>query len=380
VRSTYLLILSVLDVGFQYHLICAKYHIDNSTTMKHQTLMGPLGVITLLASVTLSAQAVTFTPPPNGSAPSGTGGASRGRMFVPPSTSTAPKQSTSGAARGLFTPVPGRSAPRQGTGGASRGNLFTPQPGNPMPQRATGGAARGTLFAPKPGSAAPPTASGGAARGDLFKPKSGGGAPQQAAGGASRVGSYGLDETNLVGAAGSSALTALLPQSFYGTTLLERPTILVYLPASTATEAVFSLKDEAGNTLHQATLPVSNFSGIMAIKLPADAPALAVGKNYQWFLALKVDGRLNPSTPYVDGWIQRIAASPELTTALQSPDALQQAQLLGRHGVWYDCVATLATLRATATGTDPLAKDWTELLDSVGLKEIAQVPLRTPTD
>ncbi len=45
---------------------------------------------------------------------------------------------------------------------------------------------------------------------------------------------------------------------------------------------------------------------VIAIKLPADAPALAVGKNYQWFLALKIDGQLNQSTPYVDGWIQRI--------------------------------------------------------------------------
>ncbi len=339
-----------------------------------------LSVLVLLASARVpSAQAISFTPPTGTSAPSGAiGGASRGRVnFTPPATNSAPRSATGGASRGLFTPVPGQAAPRQGTGGAARGNLFIPATDRRAPKQAAGGASRGNLFRPKPGSSTPTQAAGGASRGNLFAPATGSSAPQQAAGGASRVGSYGLDDVNLVGAAGSSALTALLPQNFYGTTLLERPTILVYLPASTATEAVFSLKDEMGNTLKQLTLPVTDIAGIMAVKLPADAPPLAVGKNYQWFLALKVDGRLNPSTPYVDGWIQRIATSPELAEALKQSDALKQAKALGSHGVWYDCVATLATLRTTATTADPLTKDWTELLESVGLKEIAQVPMLT---
>jgi Domain of Unknown Function (DUF928) len=318
--------------------------------MKHRSLIGTLGALALLASTGMPhAQAVTFTPPAGRSAPSqATGGASRG-MFIPGSTNRAPKQATGGASRGIFTPGAGNRTPKQATGGASRG-IFTPGAGNRTPKQATGGAARG-----------------------VFTPNAGNSAPKQAAGGASRVGSYGLDAANLVGASGSSALTALLPQNFYGTTLAERPTILVYLPASTATEAVFSLKDEAGNTLHQMTLPVPEAAGIMAIQLPVDVPALMVGQNYQWFLALKVDGRLNPSTPYVDGWIQRIDASAELATALQQPDRLKQATALGKHGVWYDCVAQLATLRA-AKG-DAHAKDWVELLESVGLKEIAQAPL-----
>ncbi|NJR42775.1 MAG: DUF928 domain-containing protein, partial [Akkermansiaceae bacterium] len=37
--------------------------------------------------------------------------------------------------------------------------------------------------------------------------------------------------------------------------------------------------------------------------------------------AVKVDGQLSPSTPYVDGWIQRIQPSAELATAMQQEDA-----------------------------------------------------------
>ena len=326
--------------------------------MKHR-ILSLLSALALLASAG-QAQAITFTPPAGNPAPSqGVGGASRGRgIFMPPATNP---------------------APRRATGGAARGSWFTPQPGRGLPKSAVGGAARGNLFMPVSGNRSPRQAAAGAARGNLFTPQVGNGAPSKAAGGAARVGSYGLDDASLVGATGSAALMALLPQNFYGTTLAERPTILVYLPASTANEAVFSLKDEAGNTLHQMTLPVAAASGVMAIKLPATAPALTIGKNYQWFLALKVDGRLNPSTPYVDGWVQRIAASAELTAALNQPDVLKQAKLLGSMGVWYDCVATLATLR-TATGPETVAKNWAELLDSVGLNEIAQAPILASID
>ncbi len=180
---------------------------------------------------------------------------------------------------------------------------------------------------------------------------------------------------------GPGALIALLPQSFYGTTVSERPTVMVYIPASNAQEAVFSIKDETGKTHHKMTIPVAGKTGAMsttgfayAIKLPANAP-LAVGKNYQWFLALKIDGQLSPSTPYVDGWIQRIQPSAELATAMQQQDALKRATAFGKHGVWYDCVATLAALHAEQSNNATVIKQWSELLTSVSLKEIATAPV-----
>jgi Domain of Unknown Function (DUF928) len=323
--------------------------------MKRRYLASALSVIALLTSSALhSAHAVTFTPPINNGAPSqATGGASRGS---------------------LFTPSAGRSAPRQATGGASRGDLFTPSAGRSAPRQATGGASRGDLFTPSAGRSAPRQATGGASRGDLFTPSAGKTAPQQASGGASRVGSYDLNPSD-VGAAGPAAIIALLPQNFYGTTVSERPTILVYVPASNAEEAVFSLKDETGNTQYQMTIPVPLKAGVMAVKLPADAPALAVGKNYHWFLAVKLDGQLGPNTPYVDGWIQRIQPNAELATVMQQKDALKLAAAFGKHGVWYDCVETLAALHGAQPKNVTLSKQWEELLSSVSLQEIVTVSL-----
>ena len=345
--------------------------------MKRRYLASTLSVIALIASnAWTSAHAVTFTPPTNSGAPSqATGGASRGSIFTPTAGKGAPRQATGGASRGnLFTPTAGKGAPRQATGGASRGNLFTPVAGKGTPRQATGGASRGNLFIPVAGKGTPQQATGGASRGNLFTPAAGKGTPQQASAGASRVGTYYLNRST-VSPTEPAALIALLPQSFYGTTMSERPTILVYLPASNAQEAVFSLKDEAGNMQHQMNIPVAGKTGVIAIKLPANAPALAVGKNYQWFLALKVDGQLSPSTPYVDGWVERIQPSTELATAMQEQDALKRATALGKNGVWYDCVGTLAATYTAEPSNATLRKQWEELLSSVSLKEIVTANL-----
>jgi hypothetical protein len=204
-----------------------------------------------------------------------------------------------------------------------------------------------------------------------FTPPPNNSAPKGVGAGASR----GMNSSTA--ASDSATLTAVLPESFYGTTLSERPTVMVYVPASHAEEAIFSIKDEAGNMHHQMTIPVAGKSGIIAVKLPNEAPALAVGENYQWFLALKVDRKLSPSIPYVSGWIQRIQKNTELATAMEQEDALKRAEALGKNGVWYDCVATLAQLRAVKPNNLILSKKWEQLLSSVSLRKIITAPLVT---
>ncbi|MCU0570393.1 MAG: DUF928 domain-containing protein [Oculatellaceae cyanobacterium Prado106] len=329
-----------------------------------------------------------FIPPVDNSAPSqATGGASRGN-FMPPADNSAPSQATGGASRGNFMPPADNSAPTQATGGASRGN-FMPPTDNSAPQQATGGASRGT-FIPATDNAAPLEASGGASRG-TFTPPSRNQAPRQTVGGASRS-DFIPNETDTMapqiygesqqgGQSGAIAanplmsMMALTPQSFYGTTLSARPTIMVYIPASNAKEAVFSIKDEQEKMHYQMRVPVEGKSGVIAVQLPVDMPELEVGKNYHWFMALVLDGSLSPSSPFVDAWVKRIEPSVALANALASGDAHQNAETLATEGVWYDSAALLAMLYQTQPGNDMIASDWNELLTSVGLNDIASAAI-----
>lgn len=296
-----------------------------------------LGILTLLSSLAWLPSlvyATPFVPPADNRAPrSSTGGATRGG-FIPPAENTAPQQATGGAARGGFVPPSDNAAPRQSSGGASRDG-FTPPPDNALPNSATGGSARTNLYGHLPSQS-----------GELV------------------------------------SMLAITPESFYGTTLLERPTFLVYLPESGAVDAIFSLKDEAGNTIYQTRVAVPDSSGVVAVQLPADAPGLEVGKNYQWLFALLVDGTLSPSTPYVDAWIKRIQPSSELAQQLQQGTPHQNAETLAANGVWYDSAALFAELQMAASDLEPnlnpdrnpeLVQDWQELLNSVGLEGVAAV-------
>jgi Domain of Unknown Function (DUF928) len=345
--------------------------------MKQNWIIGTLSAIALVTAWTQlgSAQAVSFSPPPGSAAPrSAAGGASRGSFFTPPPSSSAPRNATGGASRsGFFTPPPDSAAPRNATGGSSRGGFFSPPPGSAAPRNAAGGASRGEFFTPPPGNSAPNgTSSGGASRGEAlfesFESTDETAMPNSAA----RGNVYGT--TSSATGLAVSSMMAVMPNSFYGTTLKARPTILVYVPGSNADEAVFSLKDEAKNMVYQMSLPVPHSGGIIAVELPADAPELAVGENYQWYVAIKVDDELSPASPFVDGWIQRVAPSYELTATLGEGNELADIEQLGANGIWYDTVAQMASLKTTQTD-DAIAHHWYELLESVGLAEIAAAPI-----
>jgi Domain of Unknown Function (DUF928) len=266
-----------------------------------------------------------------------------------------------------FAPPTDNSAPRSAVGGASRGGFFTPPADNSAPRRAAGGASRGGFFTPPADNSAPHRAAGGASRGGFFTPPADNSAPRRAAGGASR----GNAEASTLAL---MAIVGLTPQSFYGTTVSEQPTILVYLPDSTAQEVIFSLKDEANRLHYSITAPVSG-AGVYAFQIPANAVTLELGKNYHWLAALEFNHELTPGSPYVDGWIKRIEASSQLSGTLAQGDLLKDAAALGAAGVWYDSVAKLASLRNAQPQSEAIAHHWRELLSSVGLQDLSTAPL-----
>ncbi|MGB3239727.1 MAG: DUF928 domain-containing protein [Geitlerinemataceae cyanobacterium] len=200
--------------------------------------------------------------------------------------------------------------------------------------------------------------------------------PRQTTGGASRSGQL-CGQASSPFASTQEAVTPLLPSSNSGMTQLDRPTILVYLPETGEKEAMFSIKDEGKQLHYQMNVPISGEAGLVAIQLPEDAPALEVGKNYQWFFALKCDGKLHPSNPLVSGWIERSSSNGESAFSPSSnPDGLlQEAIALGNSGIWYDTVATLARLRTMQPDNSQVSTHWNELLASVGLDVLTTTPL-----
>jgi hypothetical protein len=202
--------------------------------------------------------------------------------------------------------------------------------------------------------------------------------PKSSTGGASRdTGKCPSDSL-----ASSPYLTAVIPNQDKGLTTQASPTLLVYLPDTSAGKAFFSISEVNSDHQHpdshyQTFLPIQPESGVMQINLPEEAPELEVGKTYKWSFVIMCDNRLRPDSPMVEGMIERVSVNAELNQKLETATPLEQAMLYGQEGLWYDSVSILAKLQQTDPNNPDLTSIWADLLSSeaVGLSEIVSKPI-----
>ncbi len=194
---------------------------------------------------------------------------------------------------------------------------------------------------------------------------------------------------------GKMPLTGLMPRNSLThrpvnqtLTVAANPTFFVYVPETTTLSAEdllfaeFSVSDDQDNEVYQTTfrlptvlisdVPSSSVStpGIVKLRLPANV-SLETGKHYRWVFQLSC-GKANAERffgRYVEGWIQRTELSSDLKTKIEQATPLEQAQLYAKARIWSETLMLAAQLRSSQPA------EWEKLLKSVGLNEIAQVPL-----
>ena len=161
---------------------------------------------------------------------------------------------------------------------------------------------------------------------------------------------------------------ALVPDDNYGLTTQERPNFWLYLPHTSAEQAILSIK-EARKTAHwQQSINLNQKQGIVGITLAQDAPALEIGKNYQWAITLVCGDRPSPNDPVVASWIKRI----ESVKREMPSTGIENAAMLARQGIWYDALDVLVAERTSVLDWQ---KHWQEFLQSGGLEVIVDEPI-----
>jgi len=171
------------------------------------------------------------------------------------------------------------------------------------------------------------------------------------------------------------ALTALVPPNQSNLTWVERPTVWVYVPETSARQIVLSVREESGQPHSQRFVEITGEAGIVGISMGEDAPPLEVGKVYQWAVVMICGDRPNPNDPFVTAWIRRAELTESLNDSLS---ALEKAAEYAKFGIWYDALTVLAEERRSRPTDPALAKIWADFLaqPSVGLEAIADEPLR----
>ncbi len=177
-------------------------------------------------------------------------------------------------------------------------------------------------------------------------------------------------------------VTALLPRSqSWGLTTQSHPTLWLNLPKGIAAQVPLELvlQDAQGKSLFKKIWKAPETpSGIIAIPIPIEAPALQLNQSYRWAISIYCDAE-NPDTPVtVRGAIDRTALSPTAAAQLATlPLAIDQAALYAEQGIWYDAITTLGLARrSTAPSANyPATIAWKDLLKQAELQNLISAPL-----
>jgi len=173
-------------------------------------------------------------------------------------------------------------------------------------------------------------------------------------------------------------LTALIPQESANLTTANFPTWFFYIPQNSAKNAVFRLVDEEDKEIYQTNVEIPHKPGVISVSIPPTSTSskLAVGKSYSWYFSLVCDPEDLSKNEFVGGVTQRIAPSPDLVTKLKNAKTMfDRANIYAQAGIWQETLTILAQLRRDNPNNSDLAKIWANLLQQVGLKEIAEEPL-----
>ncbi|MEH2295635.1 DUF928 domain-containing protein [Nostoc sp.] len=180
-------------------------------------------------------------------------------------------------------------------------------------------------------------------------------------------------------------LTALVPFTeeansvinVWGQTTEERPSWFFYVPYTKdlpyAVE--FVLQDQNSNEIYQKAIALPDKPGVIRVSLPTTVPALALNKQYNWFLTINCDQQKNSPPTFVQGVIKRVELNPATVKELQTTEPLKRYAIYAQNGIWYEALTILAQLRQKNPQDAALQGQWRNLLSSIHLDDIAAEPI-----
>ena len=167
-------------------------------------------------------------------------------------------------------------------------------------------------------------------------------------------------------------------ETVFSLTAQARPSFWYYVPYSlSATQLEFVLQDENNNIVYQGlwvpnqSMPQEN-GGVIQVSLPDTAPALQPNGLYHWFFLAYCD---DVTPEFVDGWIVRSPMSEALSTAVSNASLRDKASLYAQNGLWQETLTLLGEAYKGSPADPTHAGDWEGLLESAGLRELAEEPL-----
>jgi hypothetical protein len=213
--------------------------------------------------------------------------------------------------------------------------------------------------APAPPREGASTAPSKAAPAVAYKPPARG-APQRRVGGASR------------GAAATAPEVAVLAPDHVGLTLEEQPDLYWFIskPSTVRIELTLIHGDSPAPT-KEVTLKGAESAGIQRFPLREHGVRLAEGTDYEWSVAVVPDTEGRSADIVSGGALRRVAPGPALAAKLRGLAGTARAAALAEAGIWYDALAAQGRQLDANPSDREARRARAELLEQVGLKDVA---------
>ena len=178
--------------------------------------------------------------------------------------------------------------------------------------------------------------------------------------------------------ANQGQLVALVPENSVGITVSTNPQLFFYVPQTTKPHLIeFVVRDGQDELVYETLLKTRDRAGVIAIELPENLPqkSLKTNENYHWYLSMICNQQKRSHDIVVEGWLKRIEIEPTISQKLQNANPIEQANLYQQQGIWHDALSVVAQEQKTANNRDAAQAKWTELLNALGLGQLANQPL-----
>lgn len=157
-------------------------------------------------------------------------------------------------------------------------------------------------------------------------------------------------------------------------TTAERPTIYLISPKVSG-DGIFTLLEQnnqlipSQKVVYRKNFSLQNEAGVIAFKIPDDAPILEIGKIYRWKIVFGPDSE----SKITYGAIKRVRPTTKLINQLTTiSKPIERAAIFAQEGIWFEAVQTLAEAQQPVPKNAEVVDEWTDLMKSANLSLVLQ--------
>jgi hypothetical protein len=172
-------------------------------------------------------------------------------------------------------------------------------------------------------------------------------------------------------------LMALIPEKTVGINTAASAKLFFYVPKIKETSTLeFVLRNQKDQLIYETFLSTAG-NGIMSVEVPGEinSSLLKADQNYHWYLSMICNNQQRSRDLVAEGWMHQKVLDQNLQAKLDNASSLEKVTIYRQQGIWFDALAVLAENLDSVTEKTTMQQQWSEMLRSVGLENLASESL-----